>query len=85
MKSGELSMMTIAELTRAMIVRDRPGITLDEVCDLVDEHTGDITVIINDVIKAVSAAYEDEESPNAQTPTTTKKKRNFFDLRKSTK
>lgn len=66
---GDVSMLTIAQLLHAMLQREEPGITLDAVCDLVDDHADRVPQIARHVVEAINAAYEDPESPNAETPT----------------
>ena len=64
-----LSMDATAKLLWVMLRQDEPGLTLEQVCHLVDEHAASLTDIITAVSTAVAAAFSTgDERPNAPTP-----------------
>lgn len=69
LSTGDVAMTSIAQLLRAMLLREQPDITIEQTCDLVDDHADKVSAVVRYVVEALSAAFEDKESPNAQTPT----------------
>ena len=65
---NELSMETIAKALWVMLRQEDKELTLETVCNLVDENADNLTDITQAVSEAITAAWEVKNRPNAPMP-----------------
>ena len=51
-----------------MMRRENKALTLEDVCELVDQHADNLTYIVESVSNAIEIAWEVKDRPNAPTP-----------------
>jgi hypothetical protein len=70
LESGIVSMVTVAQLLHAMMKKENPELTFEDVCDLVDEHIDKVAFITEKVVEAINASLEvNDDNPNVKAPT----------------
>ena len=62
------SMDIISKVLWVMMKRENKELTINQVYEIVDENADNLTEIVNAVTKAINAAWEVKNRPNAQAP-----------------
>ena len=59
----------MAKILWVMLRQDEPGLTFEQVCVLVDEHTDNVNTVMTAVTTAIQAAFgTGDDHPNAPAP-----------------